>query len=130
MTFKILSLKSSTYFQRVTLLIWTSQSGAGTFAFEFSWDFQWNQWTEVVELWHFLSIFSQSLNDYHSSAHIWSSDFTANKHTNTKRPLWKTLKDHTCSKGGFFSESEMKFFQISKSQKKIFQKTILSLGKI
>ena len=30
-------------------------------------------------------------------------------------------------KGGFFSESAMKFFQISKSQKKIFQKAILSL---
>ena len=30
-------------------------------------------------------------------------------------------------KGGFFSESAMKFLQISKSQKKIFQKTILSL---
>ena len=31
------------------------------------------------------------------------------------------------TKGGFFSESAMKFFQISKSQKKIFQKAILSL---
>ena len=30
-------------------------------------------------------------------------------------------------KAGFFSGSAMKFFQISKSQKKIFQKTILSL---
>ena len=34
----------------------------------------------------------------------------------------------TYCKGGFFSESAMKFFQISKSQKKIFQKTILSLN--
>ena len=31
------------------------------------------------------------------------------------------------SKGGFFSESAMKFFQISKSQKRIFQKAILSM---
>jgi hypothetical protein len=30
-------------------------------------------------------------------------------------------------KGGFFSESAMKYFQNSKTQKKIFQKTILSL---
>ena len=31
------------------------------------------------------------------------------------------------TKGCFFSESVMKFFQISKSQKEIFQKTILTL---
>ena len=31
------------------------------------------------------------------------------------------------TKGGFFSESAMKFFQISKSHKEIFQKAILSL---
>ena len=36
-------------------------------------------------------------------------------------------KVHLFDKDGFFSESAMKFFQISKSQRKIFQKAILSL---
>ena len=38
-----------------------------------------------------------------------------------------SLHMSTALKVGFFSESAMKFFQISKSQKNIFQKTILSL---
>ena len=40
-----------------------------------------------------------------------------------RRKVWKS--GGAC-KGGFFSDA-MKFFQISKSQKKILQKTILSL---
>ena len=37
------------------------------------------------------------------------------------------LPDPRVARGGFFSESAMKFFQIFKSQKKYSKKTILSL---